>query len=99
MRGAVGMSKSKHTPGPWACCIPKSNEYVAIVAGELAVASVNTACGLDGTLLPCEANANLIAAAPDLFDACEAMLQGRRSISQAIKMARAAVEKAKGEAS
>lgn len=68
------MSKASHTPGPWRFD-EEHNEIVGRpewgcirfrVKGEWSVASVETDCGSDAEV---EANARLIAAAPELLDA------------------------------
>ena len=64
------MTDTKHTPGPWHRNIPPARKYTTIFAGRnthvarLAVDDLTTDTEL-------EANANLIAAAPDLLEALE----------------------------
>jgi hypothetical protein len=112
---------SKHTPGPWEydrMLLPqraKDRRCGFVVNGpdtkeELPtrVCDMRVPAGIDG-FGEGEANARLIAAAPELLEACEAMLkcspmqQGERNgaimgmISGAIDKAREAIAKAKGE--
>jgi hypothetical protein len=105
---------SKHTEGPWsfahngagdfktACidiCQSNSKEF----RGQ--VAYLQSAEHIEGiTMAECEANARLIAAAPDLLEALEMMLTTReneRSLrgkeSPLHDRARAAIAKARGE--
>lgn len=105
---------SKHTPGPW-----RLND-VGNVESEAVhnIAVVYSAAGQEGwsgsdfdTLAHCEANARLIAAAPELYDAADAALNvliaccvpaggvdDRAAILEAQNMLRSAIAKATGEA-
>jgi hypothetical protein len=73
---------AQHTPGPWKYSFEGSNPDWAIVtsAGGAIVANVNCETGPDAISspatrkMPADANAKLIAAAPDLLEACKAML-------------------------
>jgi hypothetical protein len=89
---------SKHTPGPWSVDDPhqiwaeSAGEYVAITRVE------------DWDTIPreqAEANARLIAAAPELLEALKAMLTNWEEApaygSDAAAKARAAIAKATGE--
>ena len=94
---------SKHTPGPWivdeACLVwaEAAGEYVALTDHD------------DAAPIPMEqreANARLIAAAPELLEALEALSPHRTGYGQSMdwqayneaqKKARAAIAKAKGE--
>jgi hypothetical protein len=103
--------KHKHTPGPWV-----RNQYGTIKAnGEtLRVNGVSLPCGgRPRDFDEIEANSNLIAAAPDLLDALQALLDAdlyadgegvvffkntdTESGERAVKMACAAIAKAKGQ--
>ncbi|HSG19548.1 MAG TPA: hypothetical protein VLA31_02160 [Burkholderiaceae bacterium] len=92
---------SKHTPGPWR---PRngivladshkgthcSDEDIAFYGGPLVCESIRT-----------DANARLIAAAPDLLEALKAMLEYYGSHTACVEcqdMARAAIAKAEGKA-
>ncbi|HZX80492.1 MAG TPA: hypothetical protein VFE72_06035 [Lysobacter sp.] len=64
---------SAHTPGPWAVCETPANEYWRV--GETIGYAVP--CGqriCDVALINREANARLIAAAPDLLEALQKAL-------------------------
>lgn len=62
---------SKHTPGPWKKFDSAFPQFFVCVAGK-DICKVSSG---DVTLLEAEANANLIAAAPDLLEALEALLE------------------------
>lgn len=105
------MSEARHTPGPWSFggenvvnfvfdregCIhpPLSNAGEYQYAGPIAIVAINEDAG--GT-----ANARLIAAAPDLLEACEELLAVRTGdglldpASDVFIRAAAVVAKAKG---
>lgn len=93
------MSDAKHTPGPWGVD-PKRSFRVLDV-------SDNTICSTgscDHIRDQWEANAHLIAAAPDLLSACEEAFDAmhddgheRMGMGRAIEACRAAIAKAKGE--
>jgi hypothetical protein len=78
---------SRHTPGPWGAITNASCGYTIQGDGW-------TLCEVD--LLP---DARLIAAAPELLEALEGLLNALPSATThpAIKAARAAIAKAKGE--
>ncbi len=87
-----GENSPKHTPGPWLC--HPSNE------SDCEYRVFNS----DGDYLTtnediAEANARLIAAAPDLFAACEASHNAKTQVEldRAVKMISDAIAKAKGE--
>lgn len=105
------MSESKHTPGPWEIVRTEPSSHgvgrFKIISGQWSVAE--TFCGINEE----EANARLIAAAPDLLEACEASLNALVGIIEsdyqtrsnprpadndpAVVLLRAAIAKAKGE--
>lgn len=105
------MSKQGFTPGPWAVEIGHEDCPFINIGGRYAIAKVYRETILNGPL-PAAANANLIAAAPDLLEALETALKfleisRRRRVAEglegpgldrAIEMASAAIFKAKGEA-
>jgi hypothetical protein len=69
------MSEAKYTPGPWWC---NGDPVVATVSGARSIAFTDTKGGGAEDV----ANARLIAAAPDLLEACveaESMLESVRS--------------------
>lgn len=67
------MEKSKHTPGPWKVFNSKYAYRPGIEAEEFSVVifgEISESCGVDGrTEDEKEANAKLIAAAPELLEA------------------------------
>ncbi len=86
---------AKHTPGPWRA---EEREVVTYLGHPIAEV-LDTAEGLEGSDAEADANARLIAAAPDLVAALEMILAGVDSgqlMQQSIDQARAAVVKAKG---
>ena len=84
--------KSKHTPGPWGVTRLQGVEYVTIDGGRVSVARVSA-------LKTGEANARLIAAAPELLAALELALIAidEDAAPKVAGMARAAIAKARGE--
>jgi hypothetical protein len=95
------VSESKHTPGPWT--VDWSDDGPVIYTGDLLIASISGSTehievqGLDEQTT--EANASLIAAAPDMLAALERLLGnvGRSEFADAIGQARAAIAKARGQ--
>lgn len=94
------MSETKHTPGPW--CL--SDESPMIIQDECKVivgsASTYPNSGYFPGQKEAEANARLIAAAPELLEACEGLLglaERDGWLHVAVNAARAAIAKAKGE--
>ena len=102
---------SKHTPAPWFV----QDGFLTIY--NLSEGTVGTTCAIAKVLREqpgddqAEANARLIAAAPDLYDAADAALNvliaccvptdgvdDRKAIVEAQGMLRAAIRKATGEA-
>lgn len=99
------MSNAKHTPGPWGYSQWPDQSIFNIHAGGFAeafavVKNVENAHRGMGSV-ETRANARLIAAAPELLAALEAMLNyanlGAYERADAVKAARAAIAKAKGE--
>lgn len=94
-------STTKHTAGPWGRNIPPVSKYPIIYAGRNThVAQVITR-GLPEA--EAEANARLIAAAPELLsaivellDACPTSCEDRR-LNEAMKGAEKAIAKARGK--
>ena len=67
------MSKVGHTPGPW-----EVDEHEGLVYRPMPEQGANAAdfvCSISTGKPEAEANARLIAAAPDLLEACEAVLK------------------------
>lgn len=89
------MSKAKHTPGPW----ESINGYIFPIKGEKIC--IMTAMGSKGSER--EANARLIAAAPELLEALQSIIEiGKRNTENPkydgyYDAARAAIAKATGE--
>lgn len=100
------MNQDKHTPGPWE--IAPGSEYRVMWAsrtpeGEIADCGVicDTASNLKTRTRENAANARLIAAAPEMYDALKAMLNssdfgGVVKVSHPIAIARAAIAKVEG---
>lgn len=90
---------SGHTPGPWEI-FPSSTGFIISKPNEIAIAGIPNLFEDH----PAEANARLIAAAPDLIAALERMVRqhGSSFISYSgdhpVAVARAAIAKATGEA-
>ena len=87
---------SEHTPGPWV--VGKGARWIIETEGGMPVAAAYT---LSETAIR-NANAALIAAAPDLLKALEEFLSSYGSIyrgdmDRAVKLGSAAIAKAKGE--
>lgn len=99
----VRMSETAHTPGPWQVLSPYTNRMVFPIGGPedqdgncSILGEVQSQGGSDET---CSANARLIAAAPELLEACEAIAdlangQGRLNLIMVAGQARAAIAKA-----
>jgi len=85
---------SKHTPGPW------RYDYAPGYCGELLAANGTTLA--EFVTEPSEANARLIAAAPDLLEALETWLEQYSSEEYEdcpeVVQTRAAIAKATGQA-
>ena len=93
---------SNHTPGPWTFELNDSiGLWMIGCASDYNFASVyidaNLPDGFQGVPAIAQANARLIAAAPDLLAACEAMLDDHTTNGEAWLMLKAAIAKAKGE--
>ena len=83
----------KHTPGPWAIGLEtdENDGHGQIISPEGEhIASVS--------MYPIVANARLLAAAPELLEACKAMLAADDELDYpvVVKQARAAIAKAEG---
>jgi hypothetical protein len=89
----MGNTTPKHTPGPWTM-------HESVQTGEFFVTAGEQDCTfICRTTRRDEASryeATLIAAAPCLLAACEAFLSGQNQ-TEARRLARAAIAKAKGE--
>jgi hypothetical protein len=111
-RNSEAMSETKHTPGPWRMWSDtEENEVYGRVIGIQIHAGPNTSIGSIHGLRSADgdvrdqafANANLIAAAPELLDVLEnlvALTEIRPKLHEykaALDEARAVIAKAKGE--
>lgn len=72
------MKEEKFTKGPWSADSPYSTMFMVVDSQQQPITEVQ--CGTDehGDYLACEkekANAHLIAAAPELYDALEDLLE------------------------
>jgi len=108
------MMTEKHTPGPWVCEMsnkstggyyePPETEWL-VVTEDREPRPNNVIASFWDTDWGYEAlyNARLIAAAPDLLEACKALVDAEKYVEKAVKteearvLARAAIAKAKGE--
>ena len=97
------MGERAHTPGPWLLELDNFGDYTVHRQNEtLAIAAVvNGEMRRMGNLSgQHEANARLIAAAPDMFEALKHILAGALSLPRfAEEEARAALAKAEGRSS
>ncbi len=104
---------TEHTPGPWKKCGGGTPRYTAVHSAKGYIVFQMADRVMDkerGEPLPApdyheqQANARLIAAAPDLLAACEASLKmfdhtiGRPLVTDEQKLLKAAIAKAKGGA-
>ena len=90
---------NKHTPGPW--IKPQSGEGFTICGPERRGIR-GIICKIYSTCEDMEANARLIAAAPELLEACRKIVREENSLSTVrqvvMESARAAIAAAVGEA-
>lgn len=86
---------TKHTPGPWVIDGFR-DEHDLMTADRRMIAKIN---GLRPAMLEDEDNARLIAAAPELLEALEAVLKavGPYDSGLPVEQIKAAIAKAKGE--
>jgi len=99
------MSKSKHTPGPWSLWPLKDSDSVRIFAGRHYVGSIGNS---DDEPSQTRANAHLMAAAPDMYEALKEIARadtiahstGKYSlvVESCAESARADISKAEGKA-
>ena len=85
------MSEAKHTPGPWHAVI--AGGVQPVIGGPL-ITSAHTKSGM---LPNYEANARLIAAAPELLEALRGVVRVADRSTIEFDAARAAIAKATGE--
>lgn len=94
------MAKTKFTPGPWSIFGPLSDKYDPAyrVSAERTLSLTVSACPDGFVQGENKANAHLIAAAPELYEALELLLSAQGQMEEkAIKMAKVALAKARGE--
>jgi hypothetical protein len=96
---AAPRSPESHTPGPWHVAPIGGDTYIGINDGRLIADMRREQCDNPAELAECDANAHLIAAAPDLFAACEAALNGTPFDESYRDKCKAALAKARGEIS
>jgi len=88
---------SKHTPGPWSTTKTFGGQILVHTEANFVVAIVR------GYKHPYKSNARLIAAAPELLDALQLLIdmdvayQRGPKVGEAVEYARAAIAKATGE--
>lgn len=85
---------AQHTPGPWQYHVTVDGDAIVAGGGKVRVAE---ALVCDVGYEDERANARLIAAAPDLLAACEAMIGTAKKAGMNVSAFRAAIAKAKGE--
>jgi len=83
---------SKHTPGPWEALCTDPHHQLVIFARSVE----EFVCGVTGHMPDAEANARLIAAAPDLLEALKRVCSHGYRSSPDWDNARAAIKKAEG---
>ena len=92
---------SKHTPGPWTYKLDKDSFVNFEITTAHDSTSIVGGCGCcDSPWVSSEADARLIAAAPELLEALESLVQrvgGDEWFAEWAGMARVAIAKAKGE--
>lgn len=86
------MTKQTHTPGPWET--KNGHSVIHVYGGGHRVAVVSEVPYWMDFSITDAANARLIAAAPDMLEALQAIAEGNSPFVQAV--ARAAIEKAVG---
>ena len=93
---------SEHTPGPWSYTMDKERGWDFKVTDDHGKTAIVSGCGCcDSPWVSCEADARLIAAAPEMLEALENLLKVHEGEGgtqhNAADMAQAAIAKAKGE--
>lgn len=87
---------SGNTPGPWT--VEERDTRVEIFAGDVNIATVAWPVDDSEAEKVARADAHLIAAAPDLLAAVEALMSGKTEWKKACALADAAIAKARGGA-
>lgn len=95
------MSEAKFTPGPWNVSVDGDGEVAILKNASFVTYAFPTELGAGGDT---KSNAHLISAAPDLYEALSDLVSSLECsekdaliIRQEIKIARAALAKARGE--
>ena len=89
-----------HTPGPWTVkrrFDVYQNTQTPGVGGTFVASTKGISELPESVNQVCEADAKLIAAAPDLLASLESIVDAERLTAEGFKQARAAIRKAKGE--
>ena len=92
---------TQFTKGPWVVYRDLPTDVVVSTSGECSLATLDCGCGSRGTQ---RANAHLIAAAPDLYEALDRLIGEIKdyhvssSVLDAIEASISALAKARGEA-
>ncbi|HEP9635415.1 TPA: hypothetical protein VDW08_003767 [Pseudomonas aeruginosa] len=89
------MSNHKHTPGPWE--IERYSDGLIQIVGDVRIVSddeENVTTVVEAVSRGDEANARLIAAAPELLDALVALVECEQTTPELWEAARAAIAKA-----
>ena len=98
--------ETKHTPGPWGHYQRDGSAHLRFISGPspraIAIATIESIPEKYQDAESIEANAHLIAAAPDMLEALESILDGVDCQpgyirERGIEIARAAIAKAKGK--
>jgi hypothetical protein len=86
-----------HTPGPWRLVKSRFGDHT-IRAGRDDIGYLYPTDGADDPVrYPVDANGNLIAAAPEMYEALKAMLEQKGFYGGVFDRARAAIAKAEGK--
>ena len=92
------MSEAKHTPGPWAWHVDRPTDVISSEPCECSVATIDIGCGNRAEQ---QANARLIAAAPELLEAgvrlTEEAKAGKGVSAEALNQMLDAIAKARGQ--
>lgn len=88
-------NKPKHTPGPWIVRADQRREHKLYVVDS----EERIQCEMFNTVSDSKANAQLIAAAPELLSALEALINAGYTEDryEAMQKANSAIKKAKGQ--
>jgi hypothetical protein len=88
-------NQNKHTPGPWQDFVNDDGELIVQMGKSHRVFVAD----MEGSCSHCHANARLIAAAPELLQACEAALKLADEMNEGdlYDQIKSAIAKAKGE--